>query len=123
MRDMTEGSVKRHLLAYAIPMILGNLMQLTYNAADSVIIGKQLGKEALAAVSTANPIMTVMVLGASGMGIGASVLMSRFRGAKDEAKLKREFSTTLLFGLFFSLAVFLIGFALSASILHWIHTP
>lgn len=123
MRDMTEGSVKRHLLAYAIPMILGNLMQLTYNAADSVIIGKQLGKEALAAVSTANPIMTVMVLGASGMGIGASVLMSRFRGAKDEAKLKREFSTTLLFGLFFSLAVFLIGFALSGSILHWIHTP
>ena len=123
MRDMTRGSIPRHLLSYALPMIAGNIMQLTYNAADSVIIGKHLGKEALAAISTSNPIMTVMVLGASGMGIGASVLMSRFHGAHDEEKLKKEFSTTLFFGFFFSLLVFAVGFLLTENILSWIHVP
>ncbi|MBO2517346.1 MAG: MATE family efflux transporter, partial [Clostridiales bacterium] len=123
MRDMTQGSIPKHLLSYALPMIAGNIMQLTYNAADSVIIGKHLGKEALAAISTSNPVMTVMILGASGMGIGASVLISRFHGAHDEKKLKKEFSTTLIFGFLFSLVIFLAGFILSGRILKWINAP
>ena len=122
-RDMTRGSVTRHLLGYAVPMVLGNIMQLTYNAADSVIISKNLGQDALAAVSVCDPIMTVMVLGASGMGIGASVLMSRFYGAKEREKLRREFSTTLLFGVAFSLAVFLLGLAFAPQLLRLIKTP
>lgn len=123
MRKMTEGSIAKHLIAYALPMILGNILQLTYNAVDSIIIGKFLGEGSLAAVSTANPIMTIMILGASGVGIGASVLMSRFYGANDTIKLKREFSTTVIFSAFFSFAVFLIGFLLSGQILTWINTP
>lgn len=123
MGRMTEGSVVKHLIAYAVPMILGNILQLTYNAADSVVIGKCLGESALAAVSTANPIMTILILGASGLGIGASVLISRFYGGGDGAKLKRAFSTTVIFGAAFSLAVFTIGFALSEPILRWINTP
>ena len=122
-RDMTRGSVTRHLLGYAVPMVLGNIMQLTYNAADSVIISKNLGQDALAAVSVCDPIMTVMVLGASGMGIGASVLMSRFYGAKEREKLRREFSTTLLFGVAFSLVVFLLGLAFAPQLLRLIKTP
>ena len=78
MRKMTEGSIARHLLAYAIPMILGNFFQLTYNAVDAIVIGKFAGEGALAAVSAANPVMTIVVLGVSGISIGASVLMSRF---------------------------------------------
>lgn len=123
MRKMTEGSIANHLIAYALPMILGNILQLTYNAVDSIIIGKFLGEESLAAVSTANPIMTIMVLGASGIGIGASVLMSKFYGAGDDVSLKREFSTTVIFSCFFSFAVFLIGILLSARFLVWINTP
>ena len=123
MKNMTEGSIVRHLIAYAIPMILGNFLQLTYNAVDSIIIGKCLGENALAAVSTSNPVMTIMILGASGLGIGASVLISKFYGAEEESRLRREFSTTVIFGFFFSLAVFAAGFLLSGSILLWIHTP
>ena len=104
-------------------MILGNILQLTYNAADSVIIGKCLGEEALAAVSTSNPVMTVMVLGASGLGIGASVIMSRFYGAKDRENFRKEFSTTILFTTFLSFVLFLAGMALSPYILRWINTP
>ncbi len=121
--DMTRGSITRHLLKYTVPMVLGNIMQLTYNAADSIIISKNLGQDALAAVSVSEPIMTVMVLGASGMGIGASVLMSRFYGAHDRERLRREFSTTLIFGLFFSLAVFLAGLLLAPRLLRWIKAP
>ena len=123
MRDMTRGSIGRHLLAYAIPMIAGNILQLTYNAVDSVIIGKYLGEDALAAVGTANPVMTIMILGASGIGIGASVLISKFYGAKDFEGLKKEFSTTVIFGVFFSFLVFLVGFLLSGDILKMINTP
>ena len=120
---MTSGPIGRHLLKYTVPMVLGNIMQPTYNAADSVIIGKNLGDEALAAVSVSDPIMTVMVLGASGMGIGASVIMSRFYGAGDRERLRREFSTTLIFGLFFSLAVFLAGMLLAPELLRLIKAP
>ncbi len=123
MRDMTAGSIPRHLVQYAIPMILGNILQLTYNAVDSIIISKCLGEDALAAVSTSNPIMTIMILGASGIGIGASVIMSRLYGAKEYEKLKREFSTTVIFSTLFSFAVFALGFAFSKEILELIHTP
>ncbi|MDO4960546.1 MAG: MATE family efflux transporter [Eubacteriales bacterium] len=123
MQDMTEGSISSHLIKYAVPMILGNLLQLTYNAADSVIIGKCLGEQALAAVSTAGPIMTVMILGASGIGIGASVIMSRFYGAKDMESFRREFSTTVIFSTLFSLAVFVLGFGFSAELLKLMNTP
>lgn len=121
--DMTTGSIVKHLIAYAVPMILGNILQLTYNAVDSIIIGKCLGENSLAAVSTSNPIMTIMVLGASGVGMGASVIISRLYGAGDKKALKREFATTVIFGLFFSLAVFLFGMLLTGNILQWINTP
>lgn len=123
MQDMTNGSIARHLIRYAVPMILGNVFQLTYNAVDSIIIGKCLGEDALAAVSTSNPVMTIMVLGASGIGIGASVIMSKFYGARDFENLKKEFSTTVIFSTLFSLVVFVAGLLLSSHILRWINTP
>ena len=67
MRKMTQGSIARHLIAYALPLILGNLFQLTYNAVDSIVIGKFAGENALAAVSAANPVMTIVILGVSGV--------------------------------------------------------
>ncbi|MBQ0001834.1 MAG: MATE family efflux transporter [Clostridiales bacterium] len=120
---MTEGNIVWHILAYAVPMIFGNILQLTYNAVDSIIIGKCLGEGSLAAVSSANPVMTIMILGASGMGVGGSVLISRFYGASKMEKVKREFSTIVIFGVFFSLIIFLLGAILSGPILRAMHTP
>ena len=123
MRNMTEGSVTGHLLSFAVPTVLGNLLQLSYNAADSVVVGKYLGENALAAVSTVSPIMTIMVLGVSGISLGASVLMSRFFGAGKEALLKKELATTQVFGFFCSLLVFLAGAALASLVLRLIRVP
>ena len=123
MRKMTQGSIVRHLIAYALPLILGNLFQLTYNAVDSIVIGKFAGENALAAVSAANPVMTIMILGVSGVSIGASVLMSRFYGAGDEDALRREVATTIVFGGVASVAAFLLGWPLSGPVLRLMRVP
>ena len=102
---MTEGSIPRHLIRYAIPSILGNLFQVTYNTVDSVIVGKYVGANALAAVGVANPLMNIATFFLIGMGIGASVLMSEFYGARDYRRLRREFSTATLAALAFSFLV------------------
>lgn len=120
---MTSGSIFAHIIAYAVPMILGNILQLTYNAVDSAIVSKYAGDIALAAVSTSNPIMTIMILGPSGIGMGASIIIARLYGSKESDKLRREFSTTLIFGFFFSLLVFAAGFILSEQLLKLINTP
>lgn len=102
--DMTTGSIPQNLLRYSVPLILGNLFQLTYNLVDSVIAGRFIGKHALAAAGIAGPVMNILILGVSGLCMGAGVLMSEFFGAGDREKLRRELGTVLLFGLLFSLA-------------------
>ena len=123
MQKMTQGSIVRHLLRYAIPLVLGNFFQLAYNAVDTIIVGKFAGEQALAAVSAANPVMTIVVLGVSGLSIGASVLMSRFYGAGDEETLSRELATTVLFGVAASAAVFVLGLLLAPQMLILMNVP
>ena len=98
MKDMTKGKIPSELIRFSIPLILVNLFQLTYNAVDSIIVGRWAGENALAAVGTANPVMNIVILGITGICIGASVLMSEFFGAGRGEQLKRQVSTTLLFG-------------------------
>jgi len=123
MRNMTEGNLYGHLLANTVPLVLGNMMQLTYNAADSIIVSKLAGEEALDAVSVSNPIMTFVVLGVSGLSIGASVLMSSYFGAGKQKELKQALSTTILFGLLFSIAVLILGLLFSDNILTMLNVP
>ena len=74
IRDMTKGNIYNHIVQFSIPIILGNIFQLTYNAVDSIIVGKFAGTKALAAVGTSDPIVNMLILGISGICIGASVL-------------------------------------------------
>ena len=123
MRNMTSGSIYRHLLAYAIPLIFGNFLQLTYNAVDSILVSKGAGVAALSAVSVSNPVSVLLVQSISGIGIGASVYMSRFYGAGEGEKLKRSLSTTILFGTIAGGITTLLGILLAAPILQAMHTP
>lgn len=123
IKDMTKGNIPKHLVNFSIPLILGNLLQLTYNAVDSIIVGKFSGTDALAAVGTANPVMNIVILGITGICIGASVLMSEFFGAKRYEDLKKEISTTLLFGCFFSLLIVILGLLFSKGILILMDVP
>lgn len=121
--NMTKGSISRHLLSYTVPLVLGNLFQLMYNVVDSVIAGRFIGKEALAAAGTANPVMSIVILSISGICVGSGVLMSEFFGAGDYEKLRREMATSVLFGLYFSLAVAVLGFVGAEGILRLIRVP
>ncbi len=123
MQRMTEGNLFAKLLKYTIPLILGNILQLTYNAVDSIVVGKFVGEEALAAVSAANPVLTIFVLGVSGISMGASVLMSQFFGAGENAKLKKELATTLLFGAACSVLLLGLGVMFARQILYLMNVP
>ena len=105
---MTEGSIARRIILFAIPLFLGNLFQLTYNAVDSIIVGHFVGKEALAAVGICNPVSTLMILFLNGLCMGASILMGIQYGAKDYETLHRQISTTLLSGAVFSFFLTLV---------------
>lgn len=123
VRDMTEGNILQHLVSYSIPLILGNLFQLTYNAVDSIIVGRFIGKEALAAVGTTSPVMNIIILGISGICIGASVLMSNFFGAKQEHLVKRELATTAVFGVYFSMLIVALGILVTKPLLRALYVP
>lgn len=120
---MTEGNIRHHLLRYSIPLILGNLFQLTYNVVDSVIVGRFIGKEALAAVGTAAPMTSLIILGISGICMGASVLMSEFFGAGEEELVKKELATTLVFGFLFSVLVIALGILFTEPMLQLLSVP
>lgn len=109
MRDMTTGSSVRHLWSYAIPLLLGNWFQMGYNAIDSIIVGRFIGKDALAAVGIASPVINLVILAITGLCLGAGVLMSEFFGEKKWESLRIQLSTTLLSGLLLSAFVALLG--------------
>ena len=107
-KDLTTGKIMPILVNFTVPLVLGNLFQLTYNAVDSIIVGHFVGKEALAAVGICNPVRTLMILFLNGLCMGASILMGIQYGAKDYETLHRQISTTLLSGAVFSFFLTLV---------------
>ena len=108
--DMTRGNILRQLIQFSIPLILGNLFQLSYNMVDTIVIGRFAGSTALAAVGTCDQVMNLLILGVSGICIGASVLMG------DHEKLLEEMKTMVVIGLLFALIVMAAGIPLTGTI-------
>ena len=81
--SLTEGSISQGIIAFALPLFLGNLFQQLYNTADSLIVGNFLGSEALAAVSSSGNLIFLMVGLVNGVSMGAGVVIARYFGAKD----------------------------------------
>ena len=121
--DMTEGPIMPQIIHFTIPLIIGNFCMLTYNATDSIIVGRYIGANALAAVGAASPIMNVVLFLIVGICLGMSVLMGNFFGAGDIPKLKREISTALIAGSIFTLFIIILGLIFSHAILNLLHTP
>ena len=89
-KDLTKGAMFPAIIRFAIPLILGNLLQLTYNAIDGIVVGRYVGREALAAVGTGNPLVTLMILFLQGICLGAGILIGTLYGAKDYETLKLQ---------------------------------
>lgn len=121
--SMTEGSPVRCMVTFAVPMILGNLFQQFYNLADSMIVGKLVGNDALAAVGVSTAITMLFVMVAIGTGIGCSVVISQLFGAEKHKEMKTAISTALLAIMVFSLMLSIVGRGLSRTILKAMNTP
>lgn len=97
--SLTEGVIWKQLLVFAFPIFLSNLFQQLYNAADSIIVGKFLGNEALAAVSSSGNIIFMFVGFFNGTAMGAGVAISKFFGAKEYDKMQKAIHTDIAMGL------------------------
>ena len=116
-KDMTEGKLLPIIIKFTIPMVAGNLLQLTYNAVDGIIVGQYVGDAALAAVGTSNPLMTLMILFLQGICMGAGVLIGTQYGAKDYETLQRQVSTTMIAGCAFSLILTVLSLLFTPALL------
>ena len=121
--DMLTDHPGQALLFFALPMIVGNLFQQFYNITDSVVVGKFVGEQALAAVGASYAITNVFIAIAIGGGIGSSVVISQFLGAGKLAKMKTAVFTTLWNFLAVAVALGLFGVLFNEQILSWVHTP
>ena len=121
--SLTEGSVARGMLLFAIPIFISNLFQQLYNAADSLIVGNFLGGEALAAVGSSGSLIFLLTGFVNGVALGAGVLIARYFGAKDWESLEKVIHTTVALGLAAGAVLTVVGVILTPQILHWMGTP
>ncbi len=123
MTDMTTGSPSRHLIRHALPLLLGNWLQLSYNAVDTIIAGRFIGQDALAAEGIAGSVMNLLILAISGLCIGAGILMSEAFGAKDRHRLQTILGNTLTAGFTVCCVLALAGILLTRPILSLLAVP
>ncbi len=121
--DFTEGNIKKEILLFAFPLFIGNLFQQFYNVADSIIVGNFLGQEALASVSSSDPLQNLLIGFFTGMAVGAGVIIARARGERNKEKLKRAIHTDIALALLSGTLLSLTAFILTPSILKLIGTP
>ena len=121
-QSMTTGSVRRAMIAFATPIFLSQLFQQLYNAADSVIVGNLLGKQALAAVSSSASLIQLLTALMIGIALGAGVVISRYFGAEEYDTVSRAIHTTAAFGVAAGIVLTVAGVLLSPVLLRWMGT-
>lgn len=121
--NMITDHPGKALLMFVIPMILGNLFQQFYNIADSVIVGRFVGEQALAAVGASYAITNVFIAIAIGGGNGSAVVVSQFFGAEKYGKMKTAVFTTLINFIVISVCLGAVGVVFNDQILTWVNTP
>lgn len=123
MRDLTEGKPGKLILQFATPMLIGNVFQQLYNVTDSIIVGRFLGKEALAAVGASFPLIFMLISFVIGIATGSTIVIAQYFGAKDLAKVRRAIDTMYIFLFFASMLIMVLGIAFSGSVFRLIRLP
>ena len=122
-RDMTQGTIWKHLLAFALPLMIGNLFQQLYNTVDSIVVGQFVSKQALAAVGSTTSIINMLVGFFSGVSVGAGVIISQRFGAKDPEGVHKAVHTTISLTLIIGLVGTVVGIVLAPIMLTLMKTP
>lgn len=120
---LTEGTIWKKIMAFAIPIFLGNLFQQLYNTADSLIVGNFIGSDALAAVSSSGNLIFLMVGFFNGIAMGAGVVIARYYGARKTEEVEKAVHTLVAFGLVAGVVLTIVGMLATPYILTWMGTP
>ncbi|MBW6490503.1 MAG: MATE family efflux transporter [Lentimicrobium sp.] len=123
MHDLTTGNPGKLIFRFATPMLLGNVFQQLYNVTDSIIVGKFLGKEALAAVGASFPLIFMLVAFVIGIASGSTIIIAQYFGAKDIPKVRKATDTMYIFLFFASLLIGVLGIVFSESVFRLIRLP
>lgn len=123
MKDMTKGSSAKQIFLFTLPMLLGNILQQLYNTVDSIIVGRYVGEEALAATGASFSVIFLLVSMIIGITMGATIIISQFFGAKQMDKVKTTIDTTMIALFLGSIVASVVGYISSDFILKLLNTP
>ena len=121
--DMTRGSVLGQLVAFSVPLLIGNIFQQLYNTVDSVVVGNFVGKEALAAVGSVGPVINMLIGFFNGFATGAGVVISRHYGARQRENVRTAVQTTIAMTILMSIVLSVLGVVLTPALLRMMQTP
>ncbi len=121
--DMTEGSILRHIILFAIPLLLGNIFRQLYNIVDTWVVGKFVSNEAYAAVGSVGPVVNMLVGFFMGLSSGAGVVISQYYGAKRTEDVQRTVHTAIVMTLVMGVIFTALGLTLAPYMLRLMKTP
>jgi len=122
-RDLSQGSIPRHILSLAIPMLIGNLLNTGYGIINTIWVGKILGEAAVGATATSFPVIFVFISVAFGVTMATTILVSQYYGAKNFAMVERTVATSFSLSLIVGLGITVAGILSSDHILRLMNTP
>ena len=120
--DMTSGNPCSLILQFTMPILLSQVFQQLYNTADAFIVGKYLGTNALAAVTSSGNLIFLLVSFFMGLAMGGGVVISRYFGARDERQVSRSVHTMIAFGLVSGVLLTIVGVLFTPAFLIWMRT-
>lgn len=121
--DMTEGVPWKKITLFAIPMLIGNIAQQLYNTVDSIVVGRYVGDNALAAVGSASPILNLLLVLFIGISVGASIMVSQYFGAKQREELSSTVGTCITLTAVSSVIIMIVGPLVVPPLLRLLNTP
>ncbi len=121
--DMTHGSPVRQIIKFTIPMLIGNIAQQLYNTVDSIIVGRFVGDNALAAVGSAGPIVNLLIVLIMGISVGSGIMVSQAYGARNREQLSKTVGVCISLTLIATLIIMILTPVVSRPLLHLLNTP
>jgi putative MATE family efflux protein len=123
MRDLTQGSEGRNIFRFAVPMLVGHMFQQLYTFVDQIIVGRFLGKEALASVGASFPVIFTLIALIMGIATGGTIVISQFFGAKNFSKVKRAIDTIFILMGVFAVIMTVVGVTFAEQIFQLMKLP
>ena len=121
--DMLNGALLPKILMFSLPLALTGILQLLFNAADVIVVGKFAGSTSLAAVGATSALVNLLTGAFIGISVGVNILVARYAGCRDDARVGRAVHSAIALSLVLGVVTFLLGFFLSTPMLEWMDTP